>query len=77
MGPIGMPEMIVVFLFFGVIALIVVVVVASKSRKGPSAGFSRSNSAQERLSEIDALRKKNLITEVEYEAKRKGIVDSL
>lgn len=79
MGPIGMPEMIILFVFFGVIAIVIaaVIILLLKSKKGPTADFSRSNSAQERLSEIDALRQKNLISEVEYEAKRKAIVDSL
>lgn len=77
MGPIGMPEIFVLFVVFLLLAAIIVAVVLVKSRKSPSTSFSRSNSAQDRLSEIDSLLQKKLITEAEYEAKRKAIVDSL
>ncbi len=78
MGPIGMPELVVIF-----IALILLVIPAGiaiavvlyfSSRKKPPLLPQVPRGIQERLTELDALRSNKLISDAEHEEKRRQIL---
>jgi cytochrome c-type biogenesis protein CcmH/NrfG len=78
MGPIGMPELIVILIVLLVIPAGIIAALwclTSRSKTTPPSG-SRA-SIQERLTEIDSLRAQNLISEAEYEEKRIEILSSI
>lgn len=78
MGPIGLPEMIIVLIMLAIpvviVAAIVWFLVVRKRQILPPPNYT---SIQERLTELDALKSKNLISELEYEEKRKQILSRL
>lgn len=82
MGPIGMPELVVIFVVFMVViavpALVAIglVLYFKGLPKGPPM-MTQVGGTQDRLREIDELRRANLISEEEYDAKRKQIMDGL
>ncbi len=81
MGPIGMPEIIMILIVIVVLAIPVGIVIAlvwyfsarTKTAQAPAA----PPTVQERLLAIDALRSQNLISEAEHEAKRSQLIDGL
>jgi len=81
MGPIGMPEIIMIFIVIFLLAVPVGGVIALVwyffSRKRPPQFPQGPKSVQERLSEIDDLRSRNLISEAEHEEKRKQILSAI
>jgi flagellar basal body-associated protein FliL len=76
-----MPELIVIFLALIFLALPVGAVIALawyfSSRKKPPQIPQSPKSVQEKLSEIDDLRSRNLISEAEYEEKRMQILSDI
>ena len=81
LGPIGGPEIIVIFVVLVLLAVPVVIVVLlvmySKSQSKSSQSINLPASVQSRLAEIDALRSKNVISSGEYEEKRKKIIGDI
>ncbi len=82
MGPIGMPEMIVILIVMLAIPVGIVIALVwyfcSRSKPPQLAQPPQiQKSTQERLSEIDGLRSQNLISEVEYEEKRRLILSGI
>jgi len=81
MGPLGMPEIIMIFLILILLALPVGGAAALLwyfcSRKKPPLIPAGTGSIQNRLQELDALRAGNLLSEEEYGEKRKQILSSL
>lgn len=82
MGPIGMPELIVIlFVLMIVIAVPAVVAIGLvlyfRGRPKVPPVMPQVGGVQDRLREIDELRRSNLISEEEYEVKRKQIMDGL
>ncbi len=75
-----MPELFMILLILALLALAggavfgLVWYFSTRSKPPP---FPRPATVQDRLAEIDALRAGNHITEVEYQAKRKDILDRL
>lgn len=80
MGPLGMPEMIVILivglLVLGLPALIAIGVLLY-TRRNSTPPPTLPASRETRLAELDSLRQKNLITEAEHEEQRKRILESL
>ncbi len=76
LGPLGIPEMIMILVILVIIALPVVIIVALASKKG-SAPSMHSPTAEKQLAELEDLRQKNLITEEEYTEKRRIILARL
>jgi hypothetical protein len=76
-GPIGGPEMIMIFVVLVLLVLpavlIVVLVKYFQSKSRPPA----PPTAQAKLMELNHLRSQNLLSAEEYEAKRKQILDRL
>jgi cytochrome c-type biogenesis protein CcmH/NrfG len=84
MGPIGMPELIMIVVVLIMLAIPVGIVVAlvwyfSSRSKPPQLTQPQQvlRSTQDRLAEIDSLRSQNLISEAEYEEKRRQILSCL
>ena len=82
MGPIGMPEMIVISIVLLAIpaGIVIALVWYFSLRRKPSQLAQPPQipkSIQDRLLEIDGLRSQNLISETEYEEKRKQILSSI
>jgi flagellar basal body-associated protein FliL len=81
MGPIGISEIIMIFVVMIVLAIPVVIAIALiwyfSSRSKPPQLPQGPKSVQERLSEIDDLRARNLISEAEHEEKRKQILSGI
>jgi hypothetical protein len=81
LGPIGGPELIIISVFILLLLglplaiLFVVFVVKPFSKKKPPALPPQPN-PQEKLLALENLRKENLITEAEYEEKRRAIFDN-
>ena len=82
MGPIGMPELVVIFVVFMIVIAVPAVVAIGlvlyfKGRPKVPPAMPEMAGVQDRLREIDELRRTNLITEEEYQAKRKHIMECL
>ena len=81
MGPIGMPEIVMIFVILVILAVPVIIAIAIiwyfTSRGKASQSAARPTSVQERLQELDALRAKNLISEAEHEERRKQIINGI
>ncbi len=84
MGPIGMPEIIMIFVVLIMLAIPVGIVVAlvwyfSSRSKSPQLTQPPQilRDTQERLAEIDSLRSQNLISESEYEERRRQILSGI
>lgn len=84
MGPLGMPEMIMIFLVLILLAIPVGIVIALvwyfSSRSMPrqvTQAPQVPRSTQDRLAEIDSLRSRNLISEAEYEEMRRQILSGI
>lgn len=79
LGPIGGPEiiMIMVVLFLLVLPAVIVIVVLKFSGKPSHQPMPPPLPQQKRLMELEALKASNLISEAEYEQKRKEILSSL
>lgn len=84
MGPLGMPEMIMIFVVLIVLTVPVAIAAALlwyfvlRRKPHQSAQAPQSpKSTQERLSEIDALRSQNLISEAEHAEKRSRILNEI
>jgi len=80
-GPIGGPELIMILVVLVLLAIpiatVVILVTYFGSRNKPSQLNTPPASVQSRLAEIDALKSKNVITEMEYEEKRKKIIGNI
>ena len=81
MGPIGMPELILLFVVLPLLAITVVIVIVIV-RRFSSGGTTivpppMRASIEDRLVEIDSLRSKNLITDAEHEEKRRQILNGI
>lgn len=79
-----MPEIIVIFVVLIMLAIPVGIVIALvwyfSSRNKPPQAIQPpkvSKSSQDRLSEIDELRSQNLISEAEYDEKRRQILNGI
>jgi hypothetical protein len=76
-----MHEMIVIFVVLIVLAIPVVIAIALiwyfSSRSKPPQLPQGAKSVQDRLTEIDGLRSRNLISEAEHEEKRKQILSDI
>jgi flagellar basal body-associated protein FliL len=76
-----MPEMIVIFVVLIVLAIPVGIAIALiwyfSSRSKPPQLPQGSKNVQERLTEIDGLRSRNLISDAEHEEKRKQILSDI
>jgi hypothetical protein len=81
MGPIGMPEIVMIFMVLVMLAIPVGIVVALiwyfSSRRKPPHLPQGPKSIQERLSEIDDLRSHDLISDAEHEEKRRQIISGI
>lgn len=84
MGPIGMPEMIMILivglLVLGLPALIAIGIILYTRRNSspPPAPLPPPLANREtRLAELDSLREKNLITEAEHQEQRKRILEDI
>lgn len=84
MGPIGMPELIVIFMALIFLALpvgLVIVLVwylSTRSKRSQrDQALQPPKSAEDRLSELEGLRSQHLISEAEYEEKRRQILSSI
>lgn len=79
MGPLGMPEMIMILLVLGLIAVpvIIVVVILATKRSGPPPAPPQIPGVEIRLAELESLRARNVITDEEYQEKRKQIIANL
>jgi hypothetical protein len=85
LGPIGGPEMIiilVVLFLLGGSAVLVIFLVLHFNKKNPYPSVPPTlptgpQSTQARLTELDSLKSQNLISEAEYEEKRKQILGGL
>jgi uncharacterized membrane protein len=79
-----MPELIMIFMVLIILAIPVVIVIAlvwyfSSRSKPPQLTQPPEvlRSAQDRLAEIDSLRSQNLISETEYEERRRQIISGI
>ena len=85
MGPVGMPEMIVILivglLVLGLPALIAIgIIVYSRRNSNPPPAPPPAPplaSRESRLLELEALRAKNLVSETEFQEQRKRILESI
>jgi hypothetical protein len=84
MGPIGMPELIMILVVLIMLAIPVDFVIAltwyfsSFSKQShPAQPTQLIKNTQERLSEIDGLRSQNLISENDYEERRRHIFSDI
>ncbi len=81
MGPLGMPEIIMILVVLIMLAIPVGIVVGLvwyfSSRSKPTQLLQVPKSIEERLSEIDGLRSQNFISEAEYEEKRRHILSDI
>ena len=78
MGPIGIPELIILFILFGGLPLVAFAITRLlNSKEKPPSLYPVVKTAEVRLAELDQLRSKELISEAEYEEKRKQIVDGV
>lgn len=81
MGPLGMPEIIMIFLILFILFVTmgggIALVWYLSSRRKPPQLPQGPKSVQERLSELDDLRSRHLISEAEHEEKRKQILGGL
>lgn len=81
MGPVGMPEMIVILIVglmvLGLPALIAIGIIVYSRRNGGTPPPPPLISRETRLAELDSLREKNLITEAEHQEQRKRILESI
>ena len=81
MGPVGMPEIIMIFIVLAMIAIPVCVALGliwyftSRKKETPMAPVP--GSAQNRLLELESLRSKGLISDAEYEEKRRKILSGI
>ncbi len=83
MGSLGMPEIIVIFVLL-IVLLVIPAIIAialiwyfSSRRNKPPQIPQGQKSVPERLSELDDLRSRNLITEAEHAEKRARILGDL
>lgn len=76
-----MPEILMIFVILVLLAIPVAIAIALFfyfNSRGKSAQLpAQSGNIQAKLSEIEALKAKNLITDSEYEAKRKQMIDGI
>jgi cytochrome c-type biogenesis protein CcmH/NrfG len=79
-----MPELIMIVVVLILLAIPVGIVIAlvwyfsSRSKPHPMAQAPQNpKSTQQRLAEIESLRSQNLLTEAEYEEKRRHILDEI
>lgn len=81
MGPLGMPEIIMIFIVLAMLIIPVGVVIALvwyfSSRSKSSQFPAGPTTVQERLLAIEALRSQNLISDTEHEEKRKQILKGI
>jgi hypothetical protein len=81
MGPLGMPEIIMIFVVLIMLAIpvgiAIVLIWYFSSRSKPPQLPQGPKSIQERLSEIDGLRSRNLISEAEHDEKRRQILGDI
>ena len=81
MGPIGMPEMFMIFIVLALLAVPVVIVIALVwyfgSRNKPPQLPSGPSRPLDRLAELEALRSRNLISDAEHEEKRRQILSEI
>lgn len=84
MGPLGMSEIIMIFVVLILLAIPVVIAIAlvwyfSNRGKPPQPALPPQvpKSIEERLSELDGLRSRNLVSEAEYEEKRSRILGEI
>jgi len=81
MGPIGMPELIILgiivpMLALGIFIIILIVKKLDKSRN-PIQPDNQQSTVEARLAKIEAFKSEGLITDTEYQEKRKQILDSM
>jgi hypothetical protein len=76
-----MPELVMLLIVLPllVISIVVVIFIVRRCSSGgkPSLPSTARVSVQDRLLEIDALRSKNLISDTEYEEKRRQILNAI
>lgn len=82
MGPLGMPEIIVIFivglLVLGLPALIAIgILLYARRNSAPPPPPPPSSDRESRLMELDSLREKNLISESEHQEQRKRILEDI
>ena len=81
MGPVGMPEIIMIFIVLAMIAIPACVALGLiwyfASRKKPTQMAPFPGSAQDRLLELESLRSKGLISDAEHEEKRQKILSGI
>lgn len=84
MGPIGIPELIMIFVVLIMLAIPVGIIIAfvwyfSSRSKPPQVTQPPQvlRSTHDRLLEIDSLRSQNLISETEYEERRRQIISGI
>jgi hypothetical protein len=81
MGPLGMPEIFMIFVVLIMLAIpvgiAIVLIWYFSSRNKPPQLPQGSRSIEERLSEIDGLRARNLISEAEHDEKRRQILGDI
>ncbi len=84
MGPIGTPELVLIFVVLIMLAFPVGIVIAlvwyfSSRRRPPQVAQPPPvlRSTQDRLEEIGSLRSQNLISETEYEERRRQILSGI
>ncbi len=82
-GPIGTPELIFLLILAAPVVGGVLLVVFLLNRKSPAPPAAvppplvGNSSSEHRLAELESLRSGNLVSDDEYEKKRKQILDSL
>lgn len=74
-----MPELIIVLLVLALIAapVIIVAVILAAKRNSPPPVPPKLPGVESRLAEIESLRARNLITDEEYQEKRKQIIGNI
>ena len=80
MGPLGMPELIIILLVLvGLVAVpaIIIAVILAAKRSGSPPAPSGNRSVEIRLAEVESLRARNVITDEEYQEKRKQIIGKI
>jgi hypothetical protein len=75
--PLGIPEIVVLLVILAVpvgLVLLVLFLVKVTQRQTPPQMMIPPPTSEQRLKELDALKAQNLVTDEEYEAKRKEIL---
>ena len=76
-GPLGGPEIVVLLLVLGLpVAIVFIILFIVKATQKPASPpqMMPPPTPEQRLQELEALKAQNLVTEEEYEAKRKEIL---